>query len=262
MKQDKYDLIKEYYASGLEENRFKQDKAHQVEFLTTTRYIDKYLKEGDRILEIGAGTGAYSLYYANKGYKVDSVELVESNIDIFKTKITDNMDINVRQGTALDLSCYEDNTFDMTLVLGPLYHLYTDEDKNKAIEEALRVTKKGGYIYIAYLTNDSVILSYCLRKHHFVNNEGLYDSNYKLFDNPKEIFTVFYVDEFDKMMAKYDIEHIKNVMTDGLSTNMSLYVNDLTDEEFKVWVDYHFSVCERKDLQGYSSHMLYIGKKN
>lgn len=259
--EDKYSYIKEYYSNGAEENRFKQDKAHRVEFITTTRYIDKHLKEGDRILEVGAGTGAYSLHYAKKGYKVDSLELVQSNIDIFKSKITDELDINVRQGTALDLSCYEDNTFDTTLVLGPLYHLYTEEDQNKAIEEALRVTKNDGYIYIAYLTNDSVILSYCLKKHHLINNEGLYDDNFKLYNKPKEVFSIFYIEEFDNIMKKYDIEHIANVMTDGLSTILRDYVNDLNEEEFMVWVDYHLSTCERKDLQGYSSHMLYIGKK-
>ena len=84
---DKYSYIKEYYSKGAEDNRFTQDKSHRLEFLTTTRYIDKYLKPGDRILEVGAGTGVYSLHYAKKGYKVDSLELVESNIDIFKTKI-------------------------------------------------------------------------------------------------------------------------------------------------------------------------------
>lgn len=135
------------------------------------------------------------------------------------------------------------------------------EDKNKAIQEAIRVTKKGGYIYIAYLTNDSIILSYCLKKHHLINNEGLYDSNYKLIDNPKEIFTVFYVDEFDKIMSNYSVEHVANVMSDGVSTILRDYVNDLNDEEFESWLNYHYSVCERKDLQGYSSHMLYIGRK-
>ena len=141
MNEDKYSYIKEYYSNYEEDNRFTQDKSHRVEFITTTKYIDKYLKKGDRILEIGAGTGAYSIHYAKQGYKVDSLELVQSNIDIFQSKITSDLDINIRQGTALDLSCYEDNTFDVTLVLGPLYHLYNEEDKNKAIQEALRVTK-------------------------------------------------------------------------------------------------------------------------
>ena len=140
----KYQLLKDYYSTGVEDKRLQADKAHQVEFLTTTRYIDKYLKHNDKILEVGAGTGAYSIYYAEKGYEVNSLELVPENINILKSKITKDMNINVTEGTALDLSCYEDNTFDMTLVLGPLYHLYTEEDKKKAIEEALRVTKPNG----------------------------------------------------------------------------------------------------------------------
>lgn len=186
----KYQLLKDYYSTGVEDKRLQADKAHQVEFLTTTRYIDKYLKPNDKILEVGAGTGVYSIYYAEKGYEVKSLELVPENINILKSKITKDMNINVTEGTALDLSCYENNTFDMTLVLGPLYHLYTEEDKKKAIEEALRVTKPNGYLYIAYLTNDSVMLSYGLKKRHLLD-KGLFDENYKFYDKPEEIFTTF-----------------------------------------------------------------------
>lgn len=256
----KYQLLKDYYSTGVEDKRLQADKAHQVEFLTTTRYIDKYLKPNDKILEVGAGTGVYSIYYAEKDYEVNSLELVPENINILKSKITKDMNINVTEGTALDLSCYEDNTFDMTLVLGPLYHLYTEEDKKKAIEEALRVTKPNGYLYIAYLTNDSVMLSYGLKKRHLLD-KGLFDENYKFYDKPEEIFTTFNIDEFNKLMDNYPIENITIVATDGLSSILRDYVNILDDEEFKVWLDYHYKSCEKKDLIGYSSHALYIGKK-
>jgi len=171
------------------------------------------------------------------------------------------MDINAIEGNALDLSMYEDNTFDVTLVLGPLYHLFTEEEKKKAIEEALRVTKKDGYIYIAYITNDSVFISYCLKKHHLLETDRLCSDNYKLKDIPEEVFNTFYVEEFDTLMNNYNVKHIKNVATDGLSTILRDYVNDLNEEEFNIWVDYHYKTCEREDLQGYSTHMLYIGKK-
>ena len=88
-----------FYKDGyVEDERLNKDKIHRIEFITTTNYVDKYLKKGDRILEVGAGTGAYSLYYANKGYQVDALELVEANIDIMKSKIKENMDIKVIQG--------------------------------------------------------------------------------------------------------------------------------------------------------------------
>ena len=257
---DKYKILKEFYSTGAEDKRLKEDKAHQVEFLTTTRYINKFLKDNDKILEVGAGTGAYSIYYAKKRYQVSALELVKENIDILKSKITDDMNIKVTEGIALDLSCYEDNSFDMTLVLGPLYHLYTESDKKKAMEEAVRVTKHGGYLYIAYLTNDSVMLSYALKKHHLLD-KGLFDKNYKFYDKKEEIFTTFNIEDFNELIKEYPLDYVTTVATDGLSTILRDYVNDLSDEEFKVWLDYHYKSCERKDLAGYSSHVLYIGRK-
>ena len=134
-------ILNSFYSDGsVEEERLIRDKMHHIEFVTTTKYIDRYLKAGSRILEVGTGTGIYSLYYANKGYQVDALELVEANLDVMKSKITDNMKIKAIQGNALDLSMYEDNMFDITLVLGPLYHLFKKNEEDKAMEEAIRVS--------------------------------------------------------------------------------------------------------------------------
>ena len=125
-------ILNAFYKEGyIEDDRLTRDKMHYIEFITTTSYIDKYLKSGDKILEVGAGTGAYSLYYANKGYQVDAIELVQANVNTMKTKITDTMNINAIQGNALDLSRYADESFDIVLLFGPLYHLKNDADKQR-----------------------------------------------------------------------------------------------------------------------------------
>lgn len=257
------EIIKNYYNDIYQEDdRFTLDKAHMVEPIITKKYIEKYLKKGDRILEIGAATGAYSLYYAEKGYKVDAVDLSSKNIEILKSKIKDNMDIKAQVGDALDLNMYDDNTFDVTLLFGPLYHLFTEEEKNKAIEEALRVTKKDGYLLIAYCTNESVILNYGLRKGSLKRVSEISNDTFEIPDIPEEIFSTFYVDEFDKMMSKYNIKHITNFGQEGLSTVMRDYVNELSEEEFNIWIDYNLKTCERKDMIGTSTHVVYVGKKN
>ena len=256
------EILENYYSSGKEENRLVKDKAHQVEFLTTVRYIDKYLKTGDKILEIGAGTGRYSLYYAKKGYEVEAVELTKSNIKEFQKHIESNMKIGIHEGNALDLSMYEDNTFDITLLLGPVYHLFSVEEKKKAIEEAIRVTKPHGKIFIAYITNDIVILTYGLKKENLLKLKDVCDENYRVKEIPEEIFSVNYINEFDNMMKEFPVKFLKELATDGLSESLSDYINKLSEEEYKVWLDYHFKNCERKDLMGYSSHVLYICEKN
>ncbi len=130
-------IIEEHYQNYNEDERLIKDNTHNIEFVISKEYIKKYLNSGDKILEIGAGTGRYSLYYALEGYDVTSIEFVEHNLNILKSKITPNMVIRAEQGDAIDLSRFNDNEFDMTLVFGPLYHLYNDADINKAIEETI-----------------------------------------------------------------------------------------------------------------------------
>ena len=122
-------------------------KSGSVEFLTTMRYIEKYINLSARVLEIGAGTGRYSHALARRGYAVDAVELVEHNIEVFRKNTLSTENITITQGNALDLSAFPDNEYDITLLLGPLYHLYSKEDKRQALGEAIRVTKPGGCIF-------------------------------------------------------------------------------------------------------------------
>ena len=251
-----------FYNDKYDEDLRLTSKHGSIEFITTTKYIDKLLKNGDRILEIGAGTGKYSLYYANKGYKVNAIEFVNNNLEVLKSKITDDMDIVAEQGDALDLSRFDDNTFDVTLVLGPLYHLYDKKDIDKAINEAIRVTKKEGIIAIAYLTSDSIMVNWGLMGNHLIDGyPNDYDDNFKMINYPGGIFAAFYIKEFKDMMSNYNVEYLNNIATDGLAHHLKEKIDSLSDEEFNIWLNYHLSTCEREDLQGYSNHMLYICKK-
>ena len=164
-------FLENYYNNYDEEGRLLR-RHGQVEYLTTMHYINDILQgnKSKRILEVGAGTGRYSVTLAKEGYEVDALELIEHNLDILKSKLDGTEKIHAVQGNALDLSRYGDEEFDLILLLGPMYHLYTKEDRYKALEEAVRVTKKGGHICVAYCMNDCVVvyrkreIVYCMRK--------------------------------------------------------------------------------------------------
>lgn len=256
-------ILNNYYNEYDEDGRLEKDKAHSIEFITTTKYIEQYLKSGDKILEIGAGTGRYTLYYAKKGFEVDAIELIENNLRQLKSKIAEGMKVNAIQGNAMDLSMFEDNTFDITLSLGPLYHLFTEEDANKAVSEAIRVTKPSGKIFFAYITNEATIFNYGLKKGHLKELERMCDKNFKVPNIPEEIFAVRYIKDFNKLMSNYkNVKKIKELATDGIAGSIgAIYVNELSDEEFKIWIKYHLANCEREDLMGCSNHILYIAEK-
>lgn len=256
-------FLNDYYSNYDEEGRLLS-KHGQVEYLTTMRYIDKYLEPGMRVLEVGAGTGRYSLALAEKGVQVDAVELVEHNITIFKSKITEKHTITVRQGNALDLSSYENNSFDLTLVLGPLYHLFEEEEKKMAIREALRVTKKGGVVFVSYCINEATIIGWGFMKGNILNaiESGMIDTKtFKCKSDPSLIFEIHRKEEIEQLMSHFVVEPLHYVATD-LATNYMRGTIDAMDEiTFQTYLDYHFSICERKDLVGATHHSLDIFRK-
>lgn len=255
-------FIKEYYENYNEEGRL--ERRHQsIEFLTTVKYVEKYLSKGDKILEVGAGTGRYSLYFSRTGYQVDAVELVEHNIEVFRSKLNKEDTVNINQGNALDLNMYEDNTFDVTLVLGPMYHVYNEEDKNQVVKEALRVTKPGGYVCFAYITHDAVMVHWGLIGKNLIKakENNMFTEDYKCISEPKDLFAMFHVKQFNELLNAYPVEHLHTVATDGVAPLFEKEFSEMSDEEFNEWLKYHFVVCERDDLIGFSSHVLYIGKK-
>ena len=173
-----------------EDSRLNHSKAARVEFLTTVHYIDKYLKEGDKILDIGAGAGEYSLYFARRGYEVSALELADANIAAFRKKLKPEDKIDLVQGNALELTRYADKTFDIVLLFGPLYHLKSDADKQKCISEAKRVCKDGGKIFFAFISNDFVFLTELVYNGNYFS-KGDYDKEtFRLNDFPFVFHTV------------------------------------------------------------------------
>ncbi len=260
---DEQKYLIEYYNNYDEEGRLTS-KHGQVEFLTTMRYINKYLMKGMRILEVGAGTGRYSIALANQGYQVDAVDLVEHNIDILKSKIKPEHNISAKLGNALDLSCYTDNTFDITLVLGPMYHLFHIDDKKKALQEAIRVTKKGGVVFVAYCINEGTMIVWGFVQGNILAGieNGMIDlDKYQCLSNPSLIFEMHRQEDIKKLMAGFDVEPLHYVATDLATNFMRDTIDVMDDKMFQTYLDYHFTICERADLVGATHHSLDIFRK-
>lgn len=263
MKENQY-LI-DFYNNYDEDSRLEL-KHGTVEFLTTMRYIKKYLKSGDRVLEIGAGTGRYSHALARQGYTVDAVELVEHNIEIFRKNTLANENISVMQGNALDLSAFPDNQYDITLLLGPLYHLYSKEDKQQAIREAIRVTKHGGVIFAAYVISDGCLLNEGFKRSNinvaeYIKNGLLDPETFAAKSKPKDLFELVRKEDIDSLMMAFPTTRLHYVATDGCALFMREAINTMDDETFQLYLKYHFSTCEREDLLGVTSHAVDIFRK-
>ena len=256
-------VLTKFYSNYDEDNRLRS-KHGMVEFLTTMRYIEKYLQPGMRILEVGAATGRYSHSLAQAGYQVDAVELVEHNIEIFRQKTVPGENVTIRQGDARNLSFYEDNTFDITLVLGPMYHLFTQVDQKQALCEAIRVTKPGGIIFAAYCGNEATMVQYCfgrgmIRQQHY---RDLIDPvTFKASSDPMELFVLYRREDIDSLMQGFSVKRLHYIGTDMATNYMRGVIDEMEDDLFDLYLQYHFAICERSDCVGTSHHILDVFRK-
>lgn len=255
---DETERVKKTYEVFNEDTRLNHSKAARVEFLTTIRYIEKYLKPGDKILDIGAGAGEYSLYFAKQGYEVSAIELAENNIRAFQRKLTSDLNIDLVQGNALDLSRYADKSFDIVLLFGPLYHLAEDTDKQKCIQEARRVCKDDGKLFFAFISNDFVILTeFSCRPDYFA--AGDYDKKtFKLEDFP---FVFHTVERCRQILVDGDIRILHEVASDGISELLEDGINGMDEESYNQYLRYHFYICEKPEFLGMTNHLLFVGEK-
>ncbi len=252
------DYLVDYYKTHDEDVRLLS-KHGRVEFLTTVKYVEQYLKDGMKIIEIGAATGSF----AQKGFEVDAVELIEHNIEIFKSKTVPNEKISIRQGNAINLTEYPDNSYDVTLLLGPMYHLYTAEEQQKALSEAIRITKPYGYIFVAYCMLEPSM--FCCFKNNRIDKlieDGEFDPvSLQAHFPPHGIFKVYTKDEIFDLTKIFGAERLHFVATDGYTCHMKETVDQMDDETYDLYLRYHFKTCERQDLVGISHHTLDVLRK-
>ena len=143
-----------------------------------------------------------------------------------------------------------------------MYHMFSEEDKQKAVDESVRVCKKGGVCMFAYITHSSVICRSGIIKGHIKEMQYALTEDMKLRSIPEEIFTPFYIEDFKKLFDKTGTTFIANISADGIISLLADYIDDKMDEEQKLMLlNWHFATCERPDQQGLSPHCLYICKK-
>ena len=249
--------LKTYYNKFNEEKRL-DTKHGQIEFLTSIKYIEDYLKKEDKIIDIGAGTGKYSKYFADKGYDVFAVELCKSNLREIEKK-----NIKCIQGNATNLKKINDNEYDITIIFGPMYHLISMEEKVKALEEAKRITKPGGYIFISYCMNEYAIIT-----HGFIENtikdsidNNLIDKNYKITPKETDLYSFVRLEDINYLKDKCNLKRVKIISQDGPTEYIKKTINKMNDYEFNTYLDYHLRTCERTELLGAGRHILDILQK-
>ncbi|HEX2219026.1 MAG TPA: class I SAM-dependent methyltransferase, partial [Gemmatimonadales bacterium] len=152
------DDVRAYYGSFGQREWERLDRAEgKIEFAVNTHFLQAHLPRSGRVLDLGGGPGRYAAWLAERGYRVTLADLSPNLLELARKRLRSDRIEEIVEADARDLARWSDDSFDATLVFGPLYHLPDADDRERVVREVLRVTRPGGTAAFALMPLYSLI---------------------------------------------------------------------------------------------------------
>ncbi|SHG93072.1 class I SAM-dependent methyltransferase [Ferrimonas marina] len=265
--------LRAYYASADEDQRLVRQNIARLEFDTTVHCLAPYLEGAGTLTELGAATGRYALYYAQQGLQVTALEPVPELVAQLRSKARQHADqgrplpLVIQQGNAMAVDGIEAQSQDAVLVLGPLYHLQRESDRNKVMQQAKRILKPGGVLAIAYISR-FFVAGLMAKQLGSELTPALLTELYQtgLVSSPKvdPFFRIGYFatpEEMAQLARDSGFTLEAHIATDGHARLMGEAINALNEDQYQAWLAHHLASCAEPSLLGASNHGLVIARK-
>ena len=142
-----------YYDRGPEQGRLAD--WGRLEFLRTRELLARFLPAAPAtVLDVGGAAGAYALPLAAEGYEVHLLDPVALHVEQALAASAGQPDAPLASAVVGDARAlpFDDESADVVLMLGPLYHLTDAADRTRALREARRALRPGGLLAAAAIT--------------------------------------------------------------------------------------------------------------
>lgn len=264
---DSRDIIRNFYDQNSQQEWDRLDR-HPYEFAITTHMMDRYIKAGDSILDIGGGPGRYSLHYLEKGNPVTLTDLSQGNID-FAMRLASERELPLRSLAcdALLIQEHVEDKFDHVFLMGPLYHLLDEAERIQAVKSAMAMLKPNGILYASFLLMFSGII-YFLRE---APEQVVQPSEQVWLDAVRQqiswggnAFTrAFFIDQ-DKVlpfMQQFDLELLHLFGQEGITSTHNYDLQMQPEEIQNAWINLSIDLCEIPKYLSHSEHAMVVARK-
>jgi ubiquinone/menaquinone biosynthesis C-methylase UbiE len=192
-------LIQEFYRDRyVEDDRLIRSGHGRLEFVRTQELLRRWLPPASDVLDVGGATGIHARWLAEDGHRVTLVDPVVEHVEQAAAVGTFSAEV----GDARRLR-QADASVDVTLLLGPLYHLVEASDRAQALSEAIRVTRPGGLVVAAGINRYGGLIEAGSNGHLNPDNLHLFTEAFASGRNDgKSGFTVAYFHHADELATE------------------------------------------------------------
>ena len=261
--------IASFYDSNAEREHRRLEE-HQLEYDLTWRYLNQYLPAQGSILEVGAGTGRYTLELAKRGHILTAVDLSAVLIEECRRSITDEgLERQVRfvVADARDLGEVTETGFDAVLLMGPLYHLIVEADRKLALQQAFDRLREGGIVFSSFLSRFGVMSDLLKNRPSWIDVQAevrsVLEQGKCPDDFPRGGFRGYLtqISEIAPLHEAIGFETVAVAAIEPLITADDESYNMLQGKQRQLWLDLLYEISTERSILGASRHLLYIGKK-
>jgi len=260
--------VRDYYDSAVdtEWNRI----ANRPEFLLTIRMLDRYIKPGDKVLDIGGGPGRYSLYLAKKGCGVTLLELSPGNTAFAAQEAANqNLPLITITGDAREADTLATDMYDHILLMGPLYHLLDEPSRIKSVNAALSVLKPGGIIYASFINMFAGMIYGMKHAPEIILSTVPCEIEFKECVIAKKSYAgdafthAFFIDQNEILpfMAQFPLEKLHLFSQEGITAPCETNIMSQSPEIINAWLDFSEKIWEREEFLSWAEHLMYVGRK-
>jgi S-adenosylmethionine-dependent methyltransferase len=268
VRDDVSDIVAMYSGpTGREHQRLVR---HQLEFDLTCHFLRKYLRRGQRVLEVGCGTGRYTVELLKRGVQVTAVDFAPGMLAHSKRYLR-------RQGYAGKVAHYQadardmrgvpDGPYDAVLLMGPLYHLVELSDRKRALRQAYARLKPGGVLMSAFICRYGILGDLMKNVPGWIEEidevECVVSRGRDPEDYPRGGFRGYFADpaEIAPLHESCGFTTVELLAVEPAISGHDLSYNRLRGKRRELWFKLLARVAAEKSTVGASRHLLYIGRK-
>jgi len=245
---------------------------HRTEFAVSLRAMKAHLPPPPAtILDCGGGPGRYAITLAQLGYSVTLFDLSPELLAVAKDKSTEAgvTMAGIEQGTATDLSRFADRQFDVVLLMGPLYHLLDEPDRQRALTEATRVVKPGGLVFAAFISRYAAHLDGVRRyPEEAIDHPEIYDSIEETGllpprEDGQTAFVAYFAhpNEVAPLCKSAGLDILTVLGVEGVAGAREESINTLTGDAWERWVDINYRIAHDPSIHGGVEHLLAVCRR-